>query len=58
MPYRLIAKDCVFCEGDLIQCQETLTNIHRMIHAGLSTDFQVEDFIIIDYTQDEKNELV
>jgi hypothetical protein len=29
-----------------------------MIHAGLSTDFQVEDFIIIDYTQDEKNELV
>jgi hypothetical protein len=47
MVYKLIAKDRVFCEGELAQCQETLTGIHNMISAGLSTDFQVEDFLIV-----------
>jgi hypothetical protein len=47
MVYKLIARDRVFCEGELAQCQETLTGIHNMISAGLSTDFQVEDFLIV-----------
>ncbi len=47
MVYKLIARDRVFCEGELAQCQETLTGIHNMISAGFSTDFQVEDFLII-----------
>ena len=47
MEYRLIARDRVFCEGTLSECQETLTGISQMIHAGLSTDFQVQDFLII-----------
>jgi hypothetical protein len=47
MVYRLIARDRVFCEGDLAQCQGALTDIHNMICAGFSTDFQIEDFLII-----------
>lgn len=47
MEYKLIARDKVFCEGTLRECQKTLTGISQMIHAGLSTDFQVEEFLII-----------
>lgn len=47
MPYKLIARDRVFCEGTLSECQKTLTGISHMISAGLSTDFQVEEFVII-----------
>jgi hypothetical protein len=47
MPYKLIARDRVFCEGTLNECQKTLTGISQMIHAGLSTNFQVEEFLIV-----------
>jgi hypothetical protein len=47
MDYKLIARDRVFCEGTLSECQKTLTGISQMIHAGLSTDFQVEEFLIM-----------
>jgi hypothetical protein len=47
MVYRLIARDRVFCEGDLAHCQGALTDIHNMISAGFSTDFQLEEFLII-----------
>ena len=47
MTYRLIARDRVFCEGTLPECQKTLTDISQMMSAGLSTDFQVEDFLIV-----------
>lgn len=51
MSYRLIARDRVFCEGTLSECQKCLTGISQMIHAGLSTDFQVKEFLIIDIHQ-------
>ena len=47
MPYRLIARDRVFCEGTLSECQKTLTGISQMMSAGLSTDFQIEEFLIM-----------
>jgi hypothetical protein len=47
MDYRLIARDRVFCEGTLSECQKTLTGIAQMISAGLSTDFSVEEFLIV-----------
>jgi hypothetical protein len=47
MIYRLIARDRVFCEGTLSECQKYLTDISQMIHAGLSTDFHVEEFLIM-----------
>jgi hypothetical protein len=47
MEYKLIARDRVFCEGTLNECQKTLTGISQMISAGLSTDFQVEEFVIV-----------
>jgi hypothetical protein len=47
MTYRLIARDRVFCEGTLSECQKTLTGISQMISAGVSTDFQVEEFLIV-----------
>jgi hypothetical protein len=47
MDYKLIARDRVFCEGTLSECQKTLTGIAQMIHAGLSTDFQVQEFLIV-----------
>lgn len=46
MTYRLMARDRVFCEGTLNECQKTLTDISQMICAGLSTDFQIEEFTI------------
>lgn len=55
MPYKLIARDRVFCEGEFEQCQQTLTGIHNMISAGLSTDFQVEEFLIV-YSEETVNE--
>ena len=48
MAYRLIARDRVFCEGTLAECQKTLTGISHMISAGLSTNFHVEEFLIVD----------
>jgi hypothetical protein len=48
MIYRLTARDRVFCEGTLSECQKCLTGITQMISAGLSTDFQVEEFEIVD----------
>lgn len=47
MAYKLIARDRVFCEGTLAECQKTLTGISHMISAGLSTSFDVEEFVII-----------
>jgi hypothetical protein len=47
MSYKLIARGRVFCEGTLSECQKTLTGISQMISAGFSTDFQVEEFLII-----------
>lgn len=47
MTYRLIARDRVFCEGTLSECQKTLTGISQMISAGLSTSFDVEEFLIV-----------
>lgn len=47
MNYKLVARDRVFCEGTLSECQKTLTGISQMIHAGLSTDFQVQEFLIV-----------
>lgn len=47
MVYKLIARDRVFCEGTLPECQKTLTGISQMISAGLSTNFQVEEFVIV-----------
>jgi hypothetical protein len=55
MPYKLIARDRVFCEGSLSECRKCLTGISQMMSAGLSTDFQVEEFlIVIDW--EEKND--
>ncbi len=53
MTYRLIARDRVFCEGTLNECQKTLTDISQMISAGLSTNFQVEEFLIV-YKEDKQ----
>jgi len=46
MPYKLIARDKVFCEGTLSECQKTLTGISKMIHAGFSTNFEIDEFMI------------
>ena len=56
MVYKLIARERVFCEGTLSECQKTLTGISQMISAGFSTDFQVEEFLII--TDVKKTKLV
>jgi hypothetical protein len=50
MVYKLIARERVFCEGSLDECQKTLTEITQMISAGLTTDFQVEEFLILNLT--------
>ena len=47
MVYRLTARDRIFCEGTLAVCQNNLTEISRMISAGLATDFQLEEFLIV-----------
>lgn len=50
MAYKLIARDRVFCEGTLAECQAALTGISHMISAGLCTDFYLKEFlIVIDY---------
>jgi hypothetical protein len=56
MTYRLIARDRVFCEGSFSECEKCLTGISQMICAGLSTDFQVEEFKILKdkYSKKEK----
>jgi hypothetical protein len=46
MVYKLTARDRVFCEGTLSECQKSLTGISQMISAGFSTDFQVDEFLI------------
>lgn len=55
MVYKLIARDRVFCEGTLSECEKTLTGISQMISAGFSTDFQLEEFLIED-VRDCENE--
>jgi hypothetical protein len=59
MVYKLIARDRVFCEGTLSECQKCLTGISHMISAGFSTDFHVEEFLIKveTYTLEELKEL-
>lgn len=47
MGYKLIARDRVFCEGTLPECEECLTGISQMIHAGIKTDFEVSEFLIV-----------
>jgi hypothetical protein len=47
MVYKLIARDRVFCEGTMSECRKCLTGISQMISAGLSTNFQVEEFVIV-----------
>lgn len=46
MVYRLIAKERTFCEGSFAECKEALTDISNMIHAGLSTTYQLTEFTI------------
>lgn len=46
MGYKLIARDRVFCEGSLSECQKQLTELSHMIHAGIKTDFEVSEFSI------------
>ena len=55
MPYKLIARDRVFCEGTLAECQQSLTEVSQMIHAGINTDFQVEEFTIVLDTKKTSN---
>lgn len=50
MTYKLTARNRVFCDGTLTECQKTLTGISQMISAGFSTDFQLEEFVIIHKT--------
>ena len=47
MTYKLIARDRVFFEGTLRDCQKTLKDIAQMINAGLSTEIAVEEFLIV-----------
>jgi hypothetical protein len=53
MVYKLIARDRVFCEGTLSECQKCLTGISQMISAGFSTDFQVQEFLIKNVSNSE-----
>jgi len=46
MPYKLIARDRIFCEGTEAECQLCLTNISMMMDI-FSTDFSVEEFVIV-----------
>jgi len=55
MVYKWIARDRVFCEGTLSECEKCLTGISQMIHAGFSTDFQVEEFLIKNVSKGEDN---
>lgn len=56
MDYKLIARDRVFCEGTLSECQKCLTGIAQMISAGFSTDFQVQEFLIMVNDCEVKND--
>lgn len=51
MAYRLIARDLIFCEGSLADCQNSLKQISEMIRAGFSTDFTIEEFLIINHEE-------
>jgi len=46
MPYKLIARDRIFCEGTEAECQEELTNISMMMDI-FTTYFQIEEFLIV-----------
>ena len=46
MIYKLIARDRIFCEGTLSECEKCLTDISIMADI-VNTDFQVEEFTII-----------
>jgi len=48
MKYKVIAKDRVFYEGkSLSHAEKILQDISQMIHAGLSTKFQLKEFEIV-----------
>lgn len=46
MPYKLIARDRIFCEGTEAECQSCLTNISMMMDI-FSTDYDLEEFLIV-----------
>jgi hypothetical protein len=43
---RLIAKDRIFCEGTMADCQKALTDISIMMDI-VPTDFDIKDFVIV-----------
>ena len=58
MGYKLIARDRVFCEGSLSECEKQLTELSHMIHAGIKTDFEVTEFMIqIDSAVEDDHEI-
>lgn len=52
MKYKLIARDRIFCEGTLSECQKCLTDISIMADI-VNTNFQVEEFLIIANTKND-----
>ena len=46
MNYKLIARDRIFCEGTLSECQKCLTDISIMADI-VDTDYKIEEFLII-----------
>jgi hypothetical protein len=46
MIHRLIARDRIFCEGTMAECQKALTDISIMMDI-FSTDFAIEEFVIV-----------
>lgn len=53
MVYKLIARDRIFCEGTLSECEKCLTDISIMSDI-VDTDFQVEEFLIIGVENDSE----
>jgi len=45
MIHRLIARDRIFCEGTMAECQKALSDISIMMDI-FSTDFEIEEFVI------------
>ena len=46
MRYKLIARDRIFCEGTLSECQKCLTDISIMADI-VDTDYKIEEFMIV-----------
>ena len=45
MNCKLTARDRIFCEGTMAQCQKALSDISMVLDI-YSTDFKVEEFVI------------